>query len=397
MLGAIYTGLSGLNAYSKGLQTISNNVANLNSLGFKATSTNFKDVFSYGSGGLTFFRGVDDTHVGSGVRFAEARVDFSQGDLRQSEGDLDLGIQGSGFLVLLNNDKTYYTRTGQFVVDKDGYISQQGDSDYRLAVIDGSGRAVPLNIDARRTSAPIATTAIKFADNLSSSASTATVADLAVYDAQGGKQTWQVKFDKVAAAQGEWTVTVTDQNGATVGTSMLKFNGSTVDPTTQKLTFTATPQGASPLPVVLDFSSGVTSFSAGTTSTLRSASVDGNGVGALSSVTVDPEGKIKLTYSNEKTDVLGAIAIADFRDPQQLRRISGGLFENYGSGPTRIIASNTDGVGRLVSRQLEASNVDLSQQFGDLILIQRGFQASSQVVSATNDMIQQLFGIRGQG
>jgi flagellar hook protein FlgE len=397
MLGAIYTGLSGLNAFSKGLQTISNNVANLNSPGFKATTTNFSDVFNYGGGGLAFFRGTDAGQVGNGVRFGEARTDFSQGDLRQSEGDLDLAIQGSGFLILLNNGKTYYARTGQFVVDKDGYISQQGDSEYRLAVLDGSGRAVALNIDTRRTSAPVATTTIKFADNLSSSATTATIADLAVYDAQGGKQTWQVKLDKVTTSQGEWTVTVTDQGGATVGTSALKFIGSSVDPTTQKLTFATTPQGASPLSVVLDFSSGVTSFSAGTTSTLRSASIDGNGVGALSSVTVDAEGKVKLTYSNEKNDILGAVAVADFRDPQQLRRISGGLFENNGTGPTRVIASNTDGIGRLVSKQIEASNVDLSQQFGDLILIQRGFQASSQVVSATNDMIQQLFGIRGQG
>ena len=272
MLGAIYTGLSGLNAFSKGLQTISNNVANLNSPGFKATSTNFSDIFSYGGGGLTFFRGSDNVQVGNGVRFGDPRTDFSQGDLRQSEGDLDLGIQGSGFLVLLNNEKTYYARTGQFVVDKDGFISQQGDSGYRLAVLDGSGKAVALNIDTRRTSAPVATTMIKFADNLSSSATTATVADLAVYDAQGGKQTWQVKFDKAANVQGEWAVTVTDQTGTTLGTSSLKFTGSAVDPTTEKLTFTSTPQGSTPLSVILDFSLGVTSFSAGTTSTLRSAS-----------------------------------------------------------------------------------------------------------------------------
>jgi flagellar hook protein FlgE len=190
MLGAIYTGLSGLNAFSRGLQTISNNVANLNSPGFKANTATFTDVFNYGGGGLTFFRGTDSTQIGNGVRFGEARIDFSQGDLRQSEGDLDLAIQGSGFLVLLNNGKTYYTRTGQFVVDKDGYISQQGDINARLAVLDGSGRAVALNIDSKRTNAPIATKAIKFADNLSSSATTATIADLAVYDSAGGKQAW---------------------------------------------------------------------------------------------------------------------------------------------------------------------------------------------------------------
>ncbi len=396
MLGAIYTGLSGLNAYSRGLQTISNNISNLNSPGYKATSTSFSDVFNYGGGGLTFFRGMDSNNAGNGVRFNDSRVDFSQGDLRQSEGDLDLALQGSGFLVLINNGKTYYSRTGQFVVDKEGFISLQGNDQYKLGVIDSSGRPAPLNVDKMRTNAPKATTTIKFADNLSSSATTATVSDVAVYDALGGKQTWQVKIDKVAAVQGEWSVNVTDQTGATVGTSTLRFVGSTVDPTTEKLTFSYTPQDAPSLSVVLDFSSGVTSFSSGTTSTLRSASVDGNGAGNLVTVTVDTDGKVKLNYSNEKNEMFGAVAIADFRDPQLLRRLSGGFFDSGNSQPTRIVASGTEGVARLVSKQTEASNTDLSQQFGELILIQRGFQASSQVVSATNDMIQQLFGIRGQ-
>jgi flagellar hook protein FlgE len=120
-------------------------------------------------------------------------------------------------------------------------------------------------------------------------------------------------------------------------------------------------------------------------------------VGALASVGVDADGQIKLTYSNEKTDLLGAVAIADFRDPQQLERVGGGLLEDRHGARGRLLPSGIDGIGKLVSKQLEASNVDLSQQFGDLILIQRGFQASSQVVSVSNDMIQQLFGIRGQG
>ncbi len=91
------------------------------------------------------------------------------------------------------------------------------------------------------------------------------------------------------------------------------------------------------------------------------------------------------------------MALADFRDPQQLERASNGLFRDRGSGQLRLLPSGSDGIGTLVSKQIEASNVDLSQQFGDLILIQRGFQASSQVVSVSNDMIQELFGIRGRG
>lgn len=397
MLGAIYTGLSGLNAFSQGLQTISNNVANLNTLGYKATTASFTDVYSYGGGGLTFFSGGNDAKAGSGVRFGAAQIDFSQGDLKQSDGDLDLAIQGGGFLVLLNDDKTYYTRTGQFAVDKDGFISLQSDKAYRLGVIDSASRTTALNVDAKRTYAPKATTAIKFADNLSSSATTASAADLAIYDSAGGKQTWTVKFDKVTGATNDWTVTVTDQSGNVMGTSTLKFLGSTVDPATAKLTISTTPTGAAPLEVALDFSSGVTSFSGGSTSTLRAASVDGNGVGALTKVGTDTTGHIQLTYSNDKTETLGLVALADFRDPQQLRRVTGGMFVNDHNAPTRVVGSEIEGMGRLLSKQQEASNIDLSQQFGDLILIQRGFQASSQVVSVTNDMIQQLFGIRGQG
>ena len=397
MLGAIYTGLSGLDAYQKGLQTISNNVANLNTSGFKSTSVSFTDLFSYGGGGLTFSSGPNAERSGNGVAFGGGLVDFSQGDLRASENDLDLAIQGNGFLVLLDGDQTYYARTGQFVIDKDGYVSEQANSSRHLAVLDADGRPVALNVDTLRTNPPQATDKIVFADNLSSTATDATVTDLAVYDNAGGKHIWTLKFAKKTDAGNAWTVTVTDSTGATIGTSTLKFKGSAVDPSSSKLVIKSSPAGAAPLAVTLDFSNGVTSYSAGTTSTLRAASVNGNGVGALTSVTVDETGHVKLAYSNAQTKVLGAVALADFRDPQQLQRASDGLYRDLGSGPVRLLASGIDGIGTLQSKQLEASNVDLSQEFGELILVQRGFQASSQVVSIANDMIQQLFGIRGQG
>ena len=397
MLGSIYVGLSGLNAYSKGLQTISNNVANLNTPGFKGATVKFSDVYAAGGGGLAFSSGPGAQKAGGGVRFAEGGIDYRQGDLRQSGGDLDLAIQGSGFLMLQKGDKTYYSRTGQFAVDDKGRITLQG-TEYELAVLDAARQPKTLNVDARRVYPPAATTKVTFADNLSASGTEHTVSNIAVYDSLGGKQVWQVKFQAVGATSpGEWDVTVTDAGGASLATSKLKFIGSVVDPSSAQLTVTATPPGAAPLSVLLDFSSGVTSFSQGPTSGLRAASVDGNGVGALASVTIDDEGQILLTYSNSKTEQLGAVAIADFRDPQQLVNVGSGLFENRGGGQYRLAASGDDGVGTLVSRQIEASNVNLSEEFGDLILIQRGFQASSQVVSVANDMIQQLFGIRGQG
>lgn len=397
MFGAIYIGLSGMQAYSKGLQTISNNVANLNSPGFKASSATFSDVVNYGGSGLTFSRGADDEQAGTGVKFETPRVDFRQGDLRQSNGDLDLAIQGSGFLVLLDGDKTIYARTGQFSVDDKGFIVLQG-TENRLAVLDDNGKAVALNIDQKRTQAPVATTRIKFADNLSSGSFSATVSNVAVYDSLGAKQTWQVAFTRPTTSTTlDWTVTVTDQTGRTVGTSALKFVGGIVDPTTETLTITDNPPNAAALSVVLDFSDGVDGFSTGSSSTIRAASVDGNGAATLSGVTVDVGGQVKLTYADQSTKLAGAVVLADFRDPQALQALGGGLFINKGGERPRLLASETNGIGKLVSRQIEASNVDLSQEFGDLILVQRGFQASSQVVSVSNDMIQQLFGIRGQG
>ncbi len=110
-----------------------------------------------------------------------------------------------------------------------------------------------------------------------------------------------------------------------------------------------------------------------------------------------PIRSVEIGYSNEQKKELGPVALADFRDPQALQQRSGGLFSDAGRAQRELLTSDDQRVGRVMSRRLEASNVDLAKQFGDLILIQRGFQASSQIISASNEMIQQLFGIRGQG
>jgi len=393
MLGAIYIGMSGMDAYEKGLQAISNNVANLNSLGFKADEVNFADLHDAG-GDANGTAGTGGDSQGSGVRYAHSYIDFTQGTLNATDKDLDLAIQGGGFLVLLGGTQPVYARTGEFVVSDDGYIALQGTKQH-LAVLDAAGHATALNIANKRTNPPKATTNITFGQNLSSTATTASVSDISVYDSLGNKQTWTVGFAPISGAAGSWTVTVTDATGRTVGTSTLKFTGGTVDPATNKLTITDSPAGADPLSVTLDFT-GVTSFSTGTTSTIAASAVDGNAPGDLSGVAVDDNGQVKLTYSNGQTELEGAVAVADISDPQGLTRAGDGTYQYSGTAPITLRASNVAGLGKVESKQLELSNVDLSQEFGELILVQRGYQASSQIVSVANDMIQQLFGIRGQ-
>ncbi len=395
MLGAIYNSLSGMDAFTKGLQTISNNVSNLNSSGFKAQTVSFNALTDGGRGGALRGSGAGDG--GNGVRTNDPITDFSQGDLQQTSNDLDLGIQGNGFLTVVNKDgQVFYTRTGSFTVDKDGYISDQITGN-RLAVIGNTGLPESINLNNKQTSAPVATTEISFLNNLSSSGTSATVSNIAVFDDQGGEQVWTAAFTK-SSAQGvtnSWDVTIKDANGAAVGSGTIRFIGSSADPSASKIVISNSPTGASPLSVTLDFS-GVTSFSAGTASTLSAQPGDGLAAGTLSAVTLGNDGQLVLTYSNQKTLKAGAVALADFQDPQNLRHLDNGLYASAGGHAARLTVSGSEGVGTIKGKSIEASNVDLSRQFGSLIVIQRGFQACSQVLSVTNDMIQQLFSIRGQ-
>jgi flagellar hook protein FlgE len=388
MFGAIYTGLSGLNAYSKGLETVSNNVSNLNTPGFKTATVKFSDLSLTGGAGAP--------RQGGGTELSKPKLDFSQGELQVTDNDLDLAVDGPGFLVLRDDGKVFLSRTGQFEVNSDGYIAQVG-SKRRLAGLDSSGRLTDFNIDANRILAPEVTSKIKFAQNLSSTATTATVADVPVYDSAGVQHLWTVKFTPVTGQAGEWTVAVTDKAGAAIGQGTIKFIGSTIDPAASSVTIVTTPAGAASLSVVLDFSEGVTSFSSGTISSLHASSSDGSAIGNLQGVTIDADGKAVIAYTNGKTESLGSVALMQVASPDRLVQAESGLYAAPDDARLSIRASGEPGGGKVLSRRAEASNVNLSEQFGELILIQRGFQACSQVVSISNDMIQQLFGIRGQG
>jgi len=389
--GSIYIGLSGLAAYSKGLKIVSNNISNMNTLGYKSSGVSFGDVYGLGSsGGLDY---GSYSGGGHGVSVNDVAINFTQGELRQTGRDLDLSIDGNGFFVLLDGENTLYTRTGSFVVADDGHIVLQG-TEYRLAVLDAAGRPVALNIDAHRTDPPEETDRIKFADNLSSTATSLNLPDVKVFDVEGEEHVWTVQFTRPETVAGEWTVTVTGKDGAEIGVQTLKFIGSGVDPTTRELMFEDAANGLS---VTFEFGSNVTSFSSGTVSSLRAAEVAGHPTGSIATLRVNQEGRIEIAYTNEEKKELGAIALADFRDPQSLKQRSKALFAFTGFGQRQLLAASDTRVGAILGGQLEASNVDLGSQFGDLILIQRGFQASSQVISVSNDMIQQLFGIRGQG
>jgi flagellar hook protein FlgE len=384
MFGSIFIGLSGMNAYSAGLKQISNNITNLNSLGYKSSDASFVNLFGTGS---------SIGNGGQGVTLTAPRLDFSQGEMRQTDRSLDLAIEGDGFLVLLRDTQTYYARTGSFEVNEDGEIVLAG-TDYKLTVMDENGAPTPISLNAHQTNPPQATTTVKLSDNLSSTATSYDLPNIQVYSAEGSADAWRVHFERSTATVGEWNVVVTNSAGTQVGTQTLRFISGVIDPATSQLTFQDSAGGRS---VTFDFSQGVSSFSSGSVSSLRVVSANGYGAGQLTSSGVNADGDFELTYSNGQKKTLGSVAMALFQNPQFLEQRRNGLFGYDGSLPPELVTSARAEAGKVVSGQLESSNVDLAQEFGNLILVQRGFQASSQVVSVSNDMIQQLFGIRGQG
>jgi len=405
MLGAIYVGLSGMEAYSEAMKTISNDVANLDTLGYKASTLSFNDIFSLPESSLGYEASGSGQSTGNGVTYNDPTIDFTPGTMEQTGGALDLSINGNGFFAVQDTGgNTNYTKTGQFSVDTNGYVVDADGS--RLMMLSSSNQSEVINIANDKTSAPAATQNITFGQNLSSSGTTADVSGITVYDSNGVAHTWGVSLSAdtsssssssttTSTGTANWDITVTDETGATVGTGTIGFNGGVAVPGSSSIVINTTPSGAKAMAVTLDFSS-VTNFSAGTTSTLATSNVDGNAIGTLSTVTVNSQGQMVLNYSNSQTTTLGSVAMANFVDQEQLVQISGGEFENTDkSNSVTYGASSTSGIGSLQTGQVEASNVNLTSEFGNLILIQRGFDASSQVVSATNDMIQQLFGMRG--
>jgi len=382
MLGSIFVGLSGMDAFSNALKRISNNITNINTDGYTASGVTFDNLVSQSRG--------DDS--GDGVVLADPHLNFSEGELRQTNQDLDLAVDGSGFLVLNKDGALSFIRTGSFEVSDDGYIVLQGTK-YQLNVLDSTGQPKPISIDAFRVSPPQKTTHVTFSDNLSSTATSFTVSSIQVYDTDGAADTWQASFTRDSSAPaGQWTVTVTNAEGTQVGDPQtLQFDNGVADPQSSTLTFSDGTHS-----VDFDFSA-ASSFSAGDVSTLQVSKADGYGLGEVSAVQVNDKGELEIAYTNSQTKSLGAVALASFGNPSELEQNNAGIFTAKSSLHPSFLPTSAQTAGKVVSRQLEASNVDLSQEFGELILVQRGFQASSQIVSVSNDMIQQLFGMRGQG
>jgi flagellar hook protein FlgE len=396
MFDSVFIGMSGLQSFSRGLKVISNNVANMNTAGFKATNLSFSDMV-YQQGGVSFGSAAGTgARFGSGVATLGTHIDFAPGESRQTGNPLDMSIAGDGFFVT-QDSKTgdrVYTRVGQFDFDDEGFLIQRG-TDRRVLGYSSEGSLSPVTISALRSNAPQATARVEFVGNLSSTATTFSIPSLRLRDATGGEHTVRLDFAPKSGQPGVWTVKSVD---GTVEAALgeIKFTDGKPD-SGNTLTLRVAKAGVAPFDVSLDLSKNITSFAAGTSSTLSVDSVDGSVAGTLSAVSFDTSGVMTVRYTNGQ-DAKGAqLALARFASTDGLEQVAGGGFVARDDKAAQIGRPGGSGFGELASNQVESSNVDLSAEFSELIIMQRGYQASSQIVSTANDMLRQLFDMKGRG
>lgn len=390
MIDSIYVGMSGLAAYNKGLRVIANNTTNLNTPGFKSSALEFTDAFYSGQGGS----GARNGQVGHGVATAGTALSFKQGELRQTGNNLDLAVDGQGLFTLKDaNGRITYTRAGQFQFNQAGVLVSASNGAAVLG-LDASGKLGEITISGLRTIAGKASAVLAFSGNLSSTVTAdQTIDGVTVHDALGGTHTLSLKITNTnATTAGSWQVQLLD--GATVvGTGQIVFQDGKPTAATAKLNMTYTPAGLAAVPLTLDFSANVTSFASGSLSSLAFASDDGYAAAELSKAAFDSAGTLVLTYANGQTVKGARLSLARFDSTDAVGSVGENEFE--ATDPTAWHSGTAGGVfGSVKSGYVEISNVDLSQEFSDLVIMQRGYQASSQVVSAANEMLQELFAMK---
>lgn len=400
MLGSVYTANSGLLAFSRGLDVVSDNVANLNTPGYKATELQFQDVFYQHLLSGEYQNSFPGAQIGNGGAANLTNVVFSQGDFQETGNETDAAVDGAGFFILREGNETFYTRAGQFEFDDDGYLVARG-SDARITGLSSTGELIDITLTGFRSSPPQATSEISFINNLSTGSAQHVIEDVEVYDVLGDSHTLELTFTNNSAnTPRSWLIEVRDENDdviASGGEIRFQGNGSPVEDF-NAFTFSFAPEEADASEITLHFGepdsfSGSTSFSAGANSDLAVESQDGYGIGSLLSTSFDHRGVMQLSYSNGQEEEGARLAMARFENNQALLQIGGGRFIPM-EGITGQIGGATElGIGEIKSGTVELSNVELTQQFTDMIIIQRGYQASSQVITVANEMMQQLMGV----
>ena len=419
-------GLSGLNATSKNLQVIGNNIANANTFGSKVARAEFADIYASAVSGAG--SSSSNTGIGIGTQLAAVAQQFTQGNIKATENSMDLAINGAGFFQVTDGQSPItFSRNGQFKADREGFIvnnAQQKLVGY-LADAQGQiqpGQAQPLQLPTGGVP-PSATTNMSVEMNLDSrEAATLPAAGpqidfndpdtynnvraQTVFDAQGQEVVLTYYFQKTAGET--WNVYAT-ANGDTIGgaagaplpVTTINFapDGSApvtpAAPVAFSVPITTSPSGVTTMPiagVLLDFA-GATQFASafGVTDMAQ----DGYASGKLTALAIESNGIVMARYSNGQSRAAGQVELATFRNPQGLQPIGDNAWaRSYASGDPVMGVPGEGNMGVLQSGALEESNIDLTGELVNMIVAQRIYQANAQTIKTEDQILQTLVNLR---
>jgi len=393
-------GLSGLNATAKNLEIIGNNIANTNTYGAKASRAEFADVYA------AALSGGGASAVGIGTNLQAVSQQFTQGSITSTGNSMDLAINGPGFFQVSDgNNPPTYTRNGQFKVDRDGFIANNGGDKLMGYAADATARVgLEMNLDHRLAiTAPTAGAAIDFQDPTTFNNATS----VTIYDAKGQDIALTFYFQK--AATDNWNVFVTANgtsiagtNAAPVAAAQITYAADGSGPIVPasgevalNIPVTTNAVGAGTLPITglrFDFGS---STQYGAPFGVTDMTQDGSTAGTLSSIGVEPDGTVTARYSNGESRAAARIELATFRNPQGLQPLGGNTWGLAGAAGDPILGAPSEGnFGVLQSGALEASNVDLSGELVNMIVAQRVYQANAQTIKTMDQVMQTLVNLR---
>jgi flagellar hook protein FlgE len=400
------TGLAGLNASSRTLDIIGDNIANANTTGMKSGRVEFGNLVanSLGVGG-------GGTQGGIGVAVAAVAQQFTQGNITTTGNSLDVAVNGSGFFILEQTDgSTAYTRDGSFKLDKDGYIKTNTGANVKGYKTDITGTPISITPENLKlpTSAPIAANVTKNIvaefnlDARAAVAASVTPAtprttygtSMTVYDSQGSTVPVSLYFERAAATTTDnWNVYDMATGGASLFTLSFNADGTLASPLTSPTLTIATPSAVTPsISATLDISK-VTQY--GAAFAVSNLTQDGYAPGELTGLSINESGVITARYSNGQTQFNGQLALADFRNVQGLQPLGGNAWAaTFASGESLEGSPGSGRFGAVRAGALEESNVDLTAELVNMMTAQRAYQANAQTIKTQDQVMSTLVNLR---
>ncbi len=415
---SFYSGLSGLDTHASAMRVIGDNIANLHTTGFKNSSVHFEDVLGVSLSGVT-----GGNQTGAGVKVSSVDANFIQGSLMTTDVATDVAINGRGFFIVQDplTEERFYTRAGHFQIDNRGYYVNPQGYQVQGYLYDSTGTTLieslsDIQISLNSMIPPRVSSEVNMVLNLNASESPLSwdITDpsgtshfstaLNLYDSLGQSHQIRVYFTKADDQEWDWNAVIdgADTQGGTPGVLQSYGSGTLLFDSLGRLT-TAMPvnfytgaitfaNGLTPPATTVDFT-GTSQY--GSPSAIQVLSHDGYAAGTVSGVSIDDEGNIVASYTNGTRRKIACLALADFPNLNGLYRKGANLFQaTTTSGDPLFNRPGIGGMGTISASMLEESNVDMAAEFIKMIIIQRGYQANTKVITTTDEMLAQLINIR---